>query len=129
MDKINNFLIQRTALNPDKQIVQPKNQNTSNSINFQDVLNQKINQNSDLKISKHAELRMKSRNINLSQEQMDRVKNGAIKAEEKGVKESLIMVDNIAMVVSIKNKTIITVTDSKELKDNVFTNIDGAVII
>lgn len=94
---------------------------------FKEILEEKLKQ--DLKISGHAAIRMKLRNMNLSQEQWDKLKNAVSKAEEKGVKESLILMDNMAFIVSIKNKTVITAIDEENLKENVFTNIDGAVII
>ena len=54
------------------------------------------------------------------------VQNGTRRAEEKGIKESLVMVDNLAFIVNVRNNTVITAVNEKE--DKVFTNIDGAVI-
>ncbi len=54
---------------------------------------------------------------------------GAAKASEKGIKESLVMVDSLAFIVSVPNQTVITAMDQTETDENVFTNIDGAVII
>ena len=51
------------------------------------------------------------------------------KAENKGSKDSLIMVDNVAYVVSVENKTVITAIDDQNVKENVFTNIDSAVFM
>ncbi len=82
-----------------------------------------------LKVSGHAKTRMESRNINLSQAEWDRVLGGVQKASAKGAKESLVMVDNVALLVSVKNRTVITAVDKENLKDNVFTNIDSAVIV
>ena len=82
-----------------------------------------------LKVSGHAQTRMSSRNINLSQGEWQRVMDGVQKAAAKGSKESLVMVDDVALVVSIKNKTVITAVDKDNLKENVFTNIDSAVIV
>ena len=128
MNKFNNYMIQRPVITPNRQPTTVAPKPTSNN-DFQKILNEKILENSELKISKHAENRMQLRNINLSKKQMDRVNLAVSKASEKGVNESLVLVDDVALVVSIKNKTIITAVDSNELKDNVFTNIDGAVII
>lgn len=80
-----------------------------------------------LKFSKHANERLASRNIDLTDEQYRRLLNGAKMASEKGIKESLVLVDNLAFIVSIKNNTVITAVNEGE--ENVFTNIDGAVII
>ena len=54
---------------------------------------------------------------------------GVDKAAAKGCKESLVLVDNAALVVSIKNRTVITAVDKESLTDNVFTNIDSAVVV
>lgn len=104
---------------------------TTNNQNsgFGKILNEQINKNSGLKFSKHAEFRLHTRNINLSGLQIDRINQAVTKAEGKGVKDSLILMDDIALVVSVKNKTVVTVANKNELKDNVFTNIDGAVIV
>src|SRR6476620_5675316 len=75
-----------------------------------------------LKVSGHAQTRLQSRNIELGQEQWDRVLAGVDKAAAKGAKESLVLVDNAALVVSIKNRTVITAVDQAQLKENVFTN-------
>ena len=82
-----------------------------------------------LKISGHAQTRLQSRNIELNPEEWQRVLNGVNKAAAKGAKESLVMVDDKALVVSIKNRTVITAVDKAGLKDNVFTNIDSAVVV
>jgi len=85
--------------------------------------------NNQLKVSGHAQTRLQSRNIQLSQADWDRVADGVNKAAAKGSRESLVMVDNVALVVSVKNRTVITAVDQSHLKDNVFTNIDSAVIV
>lgn len=82
----------------------------------------------DLKFSKHAVNRLSDRNITLSNDQMDRLSHGAIEAGEKGIKESLILIDQLAFIVNIPNNTVVTAMDQTENKSNVFTNIDGAVI-
>jgi flagellar operon protein len=82
-----------------------------------------------LKVSGHARTRLESRNIQLDQNDWNRVLGGVQKAAAKGSKESLVMIDNVALVVSVKNKTVITAVDQDNLKDNIFTNIDSAVIV
>lgn len=98
-------------------------------VSFQEILReQQVNQTSieELKFSKHAIERLDTRNIELTEEQKERLNEGAKKARMKGIHESLVMVDEIAFVVSIKNNTVITAMMEEE---HVFTNIDGAVII
>ncbi len=82
-----------------------------------------------LKVSGHAQTRLQSRNIELESAQWERVMGGVDKAAAKGAKESLVMVDDVALVVSIKNRTVITAVDKANLKENVFTNIDSAVVV
>lgn len=99
-----------------------------NNVSFQDIFNQKVSQHEDVKFSKHANQRLESRNINLSQEQMSRLNQGVSKARDKSINESLVMMDNLAFIVNIKNNTVVTALESNE-ESNVFTNIDGAVIV
>jgi len=95
---------------------------------FEQILQRKIEEK-ELKISQHAQMRMNMRNIRLTQEQRQILNNAVEKASQKGVKESLILMQDLAFVVSIKNRTVITAMDGDSIKENVFTNIDGAVIL
>jgi len=95
---------------------------------FSEILQKKVQEGArELKFSKHAYERLASRNIDMTDEQLVRLEEGAKKAQEKGIKESLVMVDNLAFIVSITNNTVITAVSDDDSK--VFTNIDGAVII
>ncbi len=100
--------------------------NAGSEVSFEDVLRQK---QKPLKFSKHATQRLSQRNINLSYEQNIRLTNGVTEAEKKGVNESLVLVDNLAFIVNVPNKTVVTAMDQEETNANVFTNIDGAVIM
>lgn len=82
-----------------------------------------------LKFSRHASERLESRKINLSPEQIARLEQGIKKAAGKGAQESLVLLDDLALVVSIKNRTVITAANRQDLRENVFTNIDSAVIL
>ena len=82
-----------------------------------------------LKVSAHAQTRIKSRDIELTPEKWQRVLKGVDQASQKGAKESLVLVDNVALIVSVKNRTVITAVGKENLKENVFTNIDSAVIV
>ncbi len=96
---------------------------------FNSVLSNLIEEKTSLQVSKHASTRLNSRDINLTQSQMERVQKGVDSAKGKGINESLILVDDVALVVSVKKNTIITVMDSEAGKNKVFTNIDGAIIV
>ena len=82
-----------------------------------------------LKFSAHAMARLQSRNISLTDSDVSRMNAMADKAAAKGAKNSLFIVRYVAMVVSIKNRTVITAVDSDSMRENVFTNIDSAAII
>ena len=82
-----------------------------------------------LKFSAHAQQRLESRNIRLTQDDVAKMNAMADKAAAKGSKQSLFMMRDIAMVVSITNRTVITAVDQSSMKENVFTNIDSAAII
>lgn len=82
-----------------------------------------------LKFSKHAKERLESRQIELSNADVSKLEAAVEKAELKGAQESLILLRDMAFIVNVKNRTIITTIDSESLKQNVFTNIDSAVIV
>jgi flagellar operon protein len=105
--------------------------NTSaEKLSFEEILRRKqeVTESSELKFSKHASMRLNDRNINLSDEQNARLESGVLRASEKGIQESLVIVDSLAFIVNVPNKTVVTAMDSGESSDNIFTNIDGAVI-
>lgn len=112
----------------------PSTNKTTQSIkqgsqSFQSVLNQQLEQSVELKFSKHANERLISRDIQLDQNQLMRLSKGVESARAKGVKESLMLMDNLALVVNVENSTVITALDKNDSKEHVFTNIDGAVLL
>ena len=110
----------------------PKLTKTENvqGLTFEDVWKEKTSQlQTELRFSKHATNRLADRSITLSDNQLNRLSEGARKAGEKGIKESLVMVDQLAFIVNVPNQTVITAMDRTETNGNIFTNIDGAVIM
>lgn len=101
----------------------------SNQTSFRQILEQVSNRNDTVSFSRHANERLTSRNIRLNEEQMQRLNEGVKQAKEKSIQESLVMMDNIAFIVNVKNNTVITAMDQNTNDSNVFTNIDGAVIV
>ncbi len=99
---------------------------TTDGPSFDQVLQDKL-QSKPLAFSRHAEQRMQQRGISFSPTQMGRLEEAVSRASAKGSKDSLVMVDETALVVSVKNNTVVTVADRDQLKQNVFTNIDSAV--
>jgi flagellar operon protein len=92
---------------------------------FQDVLDGELRA---VKFSKHAQQRLDSRNIQLDQTDVQRIQQAVDRAEQKGSEDSLVLLRDLAFVVSVKNRTVVTAMDGEKLKENVFTNIDSAVI-
>jgi flagellar operon protein len=81
-----------------------------------------------LQFSKHALARVERRGIELDAGTLQRLSEGVNRAAGKGARDSLVLVDDTAFVVSVANHTVITAVGSEHMKDNVFTNIDSAVI-
>ena len=103
---------------------------TDRGLSFGEIWKQKTGEiNGELRFSKHAANRLADRNLTLSEEQLSRLNEGAKKAGEKGIKESLVMVDQLAFIVNVPNNTVITAMDNTQARENIFTNIDGAVIM
>ncbi|MGI6486853.1 MAG: flagellar protein [Syntrophomonadaceae bacterium] len=103
-------------------------QPTSDPGKFDAILSEKLRAG-DVKFSQHARQRIKSRNIELTEGDLQKLQSAVDKAGAKGARESLILIDRLALVVSVKNRTVITAVDEANLKENVFTNIDSAVIM
>ena len=96
---------------------------------FQEILeSRQLGTGNEVKFSKHASGRLAERNIRLTENQIDRLTEGAKKAGAKGIKESLVIVDQLAFIVNIPNNTVVTAMNQQDAAENVFTNIDGAVI-
>ena len=109
----------------------PESRKLADGFSFQEILQQKSAQETgeSLKFSKHALGRLSDRNIELSAGQLERLNDGARKAGQKGIRESLVIVDQLAFIVNVPNQTVVTAMDSTETTENIFTNINGAVII
>ena len=82
-----------------------------------------------LKFSAHASQRLQERKITLDQSTMAKVIDAIDKAEAKGIEDTLVLTKDAALIVSVKNRTVITAMDRASLVGNVFTNIDGAIVI
>ncbi len=112
------------------QILQQQANKAAQSVqSFNDVLQTTVNQGTALKFSAHAVDRLGMRNINLSAEDVSRMTDAVNKAASKGAKQSLLVMNNLAFIVSVTNRTVITALDESNMKENVFTNIDSAVIV
>ncbi|MFZ5648343.1 MAG: TIGR02530 family flagellar biosynthesis protein [Bacillota bacterium] len=96
---------------------------------FNEVLSAEFEKTRELKLSAHAERRLRERNVVLGQEDMRKIEGAVHRAAAKGSRESLVIFGDLALVASVRNRTIITAMEGKDMKEHVFTNIDSAVIV
>ncbi|MEG0370826.1 MAG: TIGR02530 family flagellar biosynthesis protein [Clostridium sp.] len=96
-------------------------------LDFEKCVNNAIDKS--LKFSSHANERLNSRNINLSKSDMNNINKAIDKVKQKGSKEALIIYNDLALIASVQNRTIITAMDKDSLDEKIFTNIDSAIII
>jgi len=105
----------------------------SQGMSFEEILHKQQTRGTQtteaVKFSKHATNRLSDRKIELTDEQLERLNDGTKKAGAKGIKDSLVLVDQLAFIVNTKSNTVITAMDQTEADENIYTNIDGAVII
>ena len=94
-----------------------------------DLAAERSNATGQLRFTKHADARLVQRDIRLTDEQMMRLEEGTRKGCDKGIKESLVLVDDLAFIVNTDKKMVITAIDQNSSEDNIYTNIDGAVVI
>jgi len=85
--------------------------------------------NSSLKFSKHVSERIERRQINMSADKINSLETAVDKAAAKGARESLVLLNDLAVLVSVKNRTVITAMDRDNMKEGVFTQIDSAIIV
>jgi flagellar operon protein len=86
-------------------------------------------QETEVKVSAHAQERLKQQNITISQQDLGRINDATNMAEKKGSRESLMLLKDVALVVNISNRTIITAVNKARQKDKIFTNIDSTIIL
>lgn len=82
-----------------------------------------------LKFSNHAVERMQMRGIHFDPAKMESIQQAISKAAAKGAKNTLLLTDDSALIVSVKDNTVVTVMDKNSMKENVFTNIDSTVLV
>ncbi len=111
------------------------NPGTTNSTNkngiagnsFQEILNRQLA--NEVSFSKHASMRTEERNIQMTTTDMTKLNEACDKANQKGIKDALIITDKAAFIINAPSRVVVTVVDRNEMKDNVFTNIDGALFL
>lgn len=114
---INNSISQKTKV-----------ANTNAVKSFAEILDEN-QRNMEVKLSAHAQERLKQQNITISQQDMNRITEATNELQKKGSRESLMILRDLALVVSINNRTVVTAVDKSRQKDRIFTNIDSTVIL
>ena len=106
---------------------------SSQGMSFEEILQKQQIQGTSakeaVKFSKHAANRLNDRKIELTEKQLERLNDGTKKAGQKGIRDSLVLVDQLAFIVNTKSNTVITAMDQTEAYENTYTSLDGAVII
>lgn len=123
----NRIYFPQTPIVPGPSVKSPAKQQVEQNSSFKQIIDQKIS--GQLKFSQHAQKRLQTRNIELTETDLQKLQGAVNKAREKGARESLILMDNLALLVSVKNNTVVTAVDGESMKENIFTNIDSAVIL
>ena len=103
--------------------------NGAGGADFQTLLNEQLKQNDNLKFSKHAQERIDQRGIEVSDTLVESLEEAVSKARDKGAKDVVIIDSKGAFLVNVPNNTVITTMSVHEMKENIFTNIDSAVVI
>ncbi len=111
---------------PSQNVARP-GEREAGSPDFQTLLEEV--QNGEIEFSRHAKERIERRGIELTSDDLALLKEGVRRAESKGSKESLLLMDNNAFVVNVANRTVITAMDQEGMKDKTFTNIDSAILL
>lgn len=96
---------------------------------FKEMFSRELAESRDLTFSKHARQRLYSRGIELSDDQVRSIADAVQRADGKGSKETLVLTENVALVVSVPSRTVVTAFDRDNLRDGIVTSIDSAVIL
>lgn len=140
INKLNSSI---NSIQPERSGNIEKSQSGLPGLDFKDVLKEQfnpqtteikpqaanVNQSEGVKFSQHAVDRMMSRGISFNNQDISKLNEAIQRAETKGGKDTLVLMNDAALIVSVKNKTVVTVMDKNALKENVFTNIDSTIVM
>lgn len=99
-------------------------QQSNDKTTFNEIL-----KNEQIKMSKHAQERLLERNININVHQWEKIAHHMQQAKQKGITDSLVVLNNAMLLVSTKNNTVVTALDRNEVTNRIFTNINGTIVI
>lgn len=127
--KINNYQRPVNLLEISQRSGKPPKTDRTDKDSFKEMFSRELAEDRSVMFSQHASKRLFSRNIELSVEQLGKIADAIDRAEAKGSRETLVLLDEAALVVAVKNRTVVTAFDRDNLRDGVVTSIDSAVII
>jgi|SRR5690606_2291763 len=119
---MNNYIHSLHHHYPKQPITKP---NSNGTADFKQVLNDVSN----LKVSKHAQMRLEQRKINISSAKWSQISEKMNEAKIKGVTDALVVMEDVALVVSTKNNTVVTAIHNEEAVNKIFTNINGTILL
>ncbi len=125
--RLNDAIIRQTERLNNTNQNQIVNDTQKTETSFKDLLDQQIK--NTVTFTKHASIRKEQRNIEVSDSDLEKLGDACDKAQQKGIGNALIMMDNSAFIVNAADKRVITVMDKNEMKNKLFSDIDGAVFI
>lgn len=127
IENLNDLKLRQIQVNP----VQVKQQaaESKKRTTFGQMLQEKMEQTQSLQFSKHSKERMEQRGIEMTPELLQQMNTAASQAKSKGAKDVVMIGSQAAFIVSIPNNTVITAMNGNEMKNNIFTKIDSAVLL
>lgn len=103
--------------------------NTGNNVQFAEFLQKESNKAQSVQFSKHAAQRVQQRGIEMTETLMQNLNQAVKKAQEKGAKDVVVIGESGAFIVNVPNNIVVTTMSGAEMKENIFTNIDSAVLM
>lgn len=103
--------------------------NTGNNVQFADLLQKEAGRPESVQFSKHAAQRVQQRGIQMTDSLLADLNQAVAKAQEKGAKDVVVIGKSGAFIVNVPNNVVVTTMSGAEMKENIFTNIDSAVLI
>ncbi|WKY45505.1 TIGR02530 family flagellar biosynthesis protein [Eubacteriaceae bacterium ES2] len=125
--RVSSSIIQQAERLSSNQQKQTPNTNVAVNSDFKDLFQQEVEKT--VTFSKHAAQRSEQRSIEVSESDLEKISQACDQAQEKGINNALIMMDDSAFIVSAQNRRVITVMDKNEMKEKIVNDIDGAIFI
>lgn len=125
LEAVNSFKVNT----PKKESYQSVTSMPGYGMNFESLLKERLEQSQELKFSKHAIKRAEQRGIDVSTSLLENLSGAVEKARAKGAKDVVIIAEREAFIINVPNNIVVTAMSGDEIKNNIFTNIDSAVLL